>query len=102
MAKTPEGRVKDSVKKLFDEYEVWYCMPATHGYGRSGVPDFISCYMGHFIAVETKTGKKQPTALQQREIRRIQEAGGYALVINEDNLHELRALLNEIQACQQS
>lgn len=96
MAKTPEGAVKEAVRKLFDEYEVWYFMPATHGYGRSGVPDFIGCYQGRLIAVETKAGNKQPTALQQREIRRIQEAGGYALVINEENLHELRALLNTV------
>lgn len=96
MAKTPEGAVKEAVRKLFDEYEVWYFMPATHGYGRSGVPDFIGCYQGRLIAVEAKAGNKQPTALQQREIRRIQEAGGYALVINEENLHELRALLNTV------
>jgi hypothetical protein len=35
---TPEAKVKASVVKLLKQYEVYYFFPATHGFGRSGVP----------------------------------------------------------------
>lgn len=93
---TPEKKVKDKVKKVLEEYGCYYFFPATHGYGRSGVPDIIGCYKGFFFAIECKAGKGTTTALQQREIRRIEEAGGSAIVINENNIEELQTWLETL------
>ena len=68
-------------------------MPATHGYGRSGVPDIIACFNGRFIAIETKAGKGTTTTLQERELDLIRKSGGVAMVINEENLDELKLYL---------
>jgi Holliday junction resolvase len=96
MATTPEGKVKAKVVKLLKERGVYYFFPATFGMGRSGVPDIVCCQGGgHFLAIECKAGKNKPTALQEREIEAIRAAGGTALVINETNLHELEAHLDE-------
>ena len=86
---TPEKKVKDKVRKVLAEYGVYNFMPATHGYGRSGVPDIIACFNGQFIAIETKAGKGKTTALQERELSRIKANGGTTFVINEDNLDDL-------------
>ena len=90
---TPEAKVKQKVKKLFEQYGVYYFMPATGGFGRSGVPDFIACCRGKFIGVECKAGSNQPTALQERELRRIIDAGGAAFVVNEESIATLAAWL---------
>ena len=90
---TPEAKVKAKVKKLLDELRIYYFFPATHGYGRSGVPDIIGCFMGLFVAIECKAGKGQLTALQEREIERIIEAGGFTFVAREDNINELKEKL---------
>lgn len=97
MAKTPEGLVKEKITKLLKEYEVYYFMPIGGMYSKIGVPDVIGCLNGRFIAVEAKAGKGKTTALQDRELRRIKEAGGVSLVINETNLDELRQALEEIK-----
>lgn len=54
-----------------------------HGgqYGTAGVPDIIVCYRGRFIAFEAKEGNNKPTVLQEITIRKILQAGGYALVV---------------------
>jgi Holliday junction resolvase len=91
---TPEAKVKQSVVKILKEYEVYYFFPATGGYGRSGVPDIIACFKGHFIAIECKTKTNSPTALQLREIQKIIVAGGDAVVINEDNLELVRGVID--------
>lgn len=85
MAMTPEAKVKAAVVKLLKKYGVYYFSPNTHGYGRSGVPDIICClHGGKFLAIECKAGKNQPTALQEREIREIQQRKGLAMVVRED------------------
>ena len=86
---TPEAKVKASVVKLLKKHEVYYFFPATHGFGRSGVPDIICCFDGGFLALEIKAGKGKPTALQDREMNRIIDAGGHAYVINEDEVANL-------------
>jgi Holliday junction resolvase len=90
---TPEAKVKASVVKLLKKYEVYYFFPATHGFGRSGVPDIICCLEGNFLAIECKAGNNKPTALQEREMQRIRNANGDAFLINEDNIAMLEAHL---------
>lgn len=87
MAATPEAKVKAKIKKILDEHEVYYAMPVGSGYGRSGVPDFLCCVEGKFLAIEAKaTDKDKPTALQVREMKRIEMSGGLAVVIHEGNI----------------
>jgi Holliday junction resolvase len=96
MAITPEGKVKKEVVNLMNKYDVYYFFPATHGYGRSGVPDVVGCVRGKFIAIECKAGDNKPTALQEREISNIQKAKGHVMVVNEGNIDLLEQVLKEL------
>jgi hypothetical protein len=93
MAMTPEGKVKDVVKKYLKEKGIYYIMPATGGYGSSGAPDIVVCYKGFFIGIEAKAGKGKTTALQELNLAKIKMMGGLALVINENNINELETLI---------
>lgn len=92
---TPEAKVKAAVRKLLTEHGAYYAMPIGSGYGNSGVPDFLVCVRGRFLAVECKAGKGKTTALQDKHLQNIRAAGGHALVINEHNMHELQEVLNQ-------
>jgi Holliday junction resolvase len=94
---TPEGAVKRDVKKVLEAAGVWYFMPVSNGMGRHGIPDFICCVDGQFLAIETKAGKGKTTALQERELETIRAKGGVALVVREDGIDTLRARINEIK-----
>jgi Holliday junction resolvase len=76
---------------------VYYFFPATHGFGRSGVPDIVACVNGHFLAIECKAGKNKPTALQIREIENIRLAGGVAVVANEENWDMLASMVRKLK-----
>jgi Holliday junction resolvase len=93
---TPEAKVKTAVIKILKANNVYYFFPATHGYGRSGVPDIVSCVRGRFVAIECKAGNNKPTALQEREIHNIRAAHGIAVVINENNIDLLETILKEL------
>jgi len=92
---TPESKVKKAVTKILDKYDVYYFFPSTHGYGRSGIPDIIALHNGRFLGIECKAGKNEPTALQLRELFKIQSNGGFTFVINENNLHELEQFFDD-------
>lgn len=90
MALTPEGKVKAQVKRILDDYDIYHFSPFQAGMGRAGIPDIICCCDGKFLAVECKAGKGKTTPLQERELAQIRGHGGVALVINEDNIDELK------------
>jgi hypothetical protein len=99
MASTPEKLVKDKIKKILKAHGAWYAMPMGTGYGNSGVPDFLVCLDGGFLAIEAKAGKGIPTALQEKNLRDIEKAGGRTLIVNETilELGTLEAVLENMK-----
>lgn len=96
MSITKEGVIKKDIKAILDTLGVYYFMPSGNGYGRSAIPDFVGCYKGHFIAIEAKADNLQATAIQQRELTRINSHKGLGLCINTENIGGLRALLEAL------
>jgi Holliday junction resolvase len=90
---TPEAKVKKVVVQQLKGMGAYYFYPVTGGYGRSGVPDIVGCYEGLFFGIECKAGKNKPTPLQEKNLKEISEAGGLALVVNEENMRMTRELL---------
>jgi len=97
MARTPEGIVKDKVKKLLDVYReptmnsagqvfrngLYAHWPVQNGMGMPTL-DCIVCYYGHYIAIETKAPGKHPTPRQQTTIKQMEDAGAIIFVIDGD------------------
>jgi hypothetical protein len=96
MASTPESKVKTKIRAILKEHGVYYAMPIGTGYGNAGVPDFLCCVNGRFVAIEAKAGNGQTTALQDKNLRDIAAANGVTLVIREDNINALAGYLKLI------
>lgn len=93
MALTPEAKVKRKVTTILKAMGCYYFYPVTGGFGKSGVPDIVGSYQGRFFGIECKAGKNKPTPLQQKNLNDIAAAGGIALVINEESIHEVEPTL---------
>ena len=93
---TPEAKVKKKVVDVIKKNNAYYFFPATGGYGRSGVPDIVCCYRGHFVAIECKAGTNKPTPLQEAEMAKISQAQGFVRVVNETNIDDVQAMFNLI------
>ena len=81
---TPEGKVKEQVKKLLKAHKAYYHMPVMNGMGAPTL-DFICCHGGRFFAIETKAGNKQPTPRQEITMTEIAFAGGFVFLVNEES-----------------
>lgn len=95
---TPEGKVKDQVKKALKERNAYYVMVVPTGYGSGvGIPDFVACVpltiteamvgqtVGVFAGIETKApGKiKNTTPNQKKHLHGIADASGMAVVVDD-------------------
>lgn len=87
---TPEGKVKDQVRKFLKAQRVWYYQPVQNGMGVVGIPDFVCCWNGRFLGIETKAPGKRgdTTANQKRVLAEIADHGGYSIVV--DDVEQLK------------
>lgn len=96
MPMTPEGKVKEAVKKFLRLHGIWYFMPVAGPFTVHGVPDFICCWNGKFMGIETKAPKKLNTLTenQKRVISEIERSGGLVYVV--DDVRQLEQLMGVI------
>lgn len=80
---TPEGKVKEKVKRLIKKYGAYYHMPVQNGMGAPTL-DIIGCYYGQYFAVETKAPGKKMTARQHNTAVSMMAAGAEVFVISGD------------------
>jgi len=73
---TPEWFEKKAISQYLDSIGAWHFKPTTMGFGGSGVPDIIFCYLGWFGSIEVKREGKEPTKLQEKRMEQIAIAGG--------------------------
>lgn len=92
--KTLEGRLKDEVKKYLDSIGAVYYMPVPAFNMTRKMVDFLICYKGRFIALETKIHPRKVTTLQAQFICEVIEAGGIAFVAYE--LDQVKQLIEDI------
>jgi len=97
MSKTPESKIKKQVIDIINaEGGVYYFFPSANGLGRTAIPDIICCVRGKFLAIECKAGSISATALQQRELIRINSSGGTGIVINADSIGDLARIIKQL------
>jgi hypothetical protein len=91
--KVTEKWVKAQVVKMLKELEAYYFYPVASGYMRTGVPDIVVCYKSHFLGIECKANGNRTTEIQDRNLVAIKKNGGIAVVIDENNLDQLKEML---------
>lgn len=97
MAQTPEAKVKARIHAALNAAGAYAVNYIGGRFANNGTPDILACLDGRFIGIEAKAGKGKPTALQVRALKRIDEAGGLALCINEDTLSYLKECLSNVR-----
>lgn len=94
---TPEGKIKEGVKKVLKRHGAYYHMPVQNGMGEPTL-DFVVCLNGWFIAIETKAPGGKPTKRQLVTIANMRAAGAQVFVIsNDDEIKTLDVTLNFFQ-----
>lgn len=82
MANTPEGKVKDMVRKMLKEFghSLYAHWPVQNGMG-SPTLDCIGCIAGCYFGIETKVEGKKLTPRQETTKAQMEAAGAVVFVI---------------------
>lgn len=80
---TPEGKVKEAVKRLLTTYGAYWFCPVQNGMGDQAL-DFMHVQIVGLpvFAIETKAPGKKLTKRQERTAQRIMSAGGMVFVVD--------------------
>lgn len=74
----------------------WYFKVWSGPYSKSGIPDIIACVNGNFVALEVKAENGHPSELQKRNIKLINQSGGYARIVYPKDFEILKEELLKI------
>jgi len=88
---TPEGKVKEGIKKELKRVGAFYHMPVQNGMGEPTV-DFVCCLRGHGFLIEAKSPGGKLTARQEITFQKYQAAGGATFLMDgsEQSYNEFR------------
>lgn len=76
-----EKKVENSIKKYLDKLGAYYLKVHGSMYQPAGTPDILACINGQFVGIEVKRpGGGTVSALQQSKLKKIENAGGVAVV----------------------
>lgn len=76
-----EKTFENKVKKFLESQGAWYVKFFANSFTKSGIPDVLACVNGYFVGVEVKAQNGKPSELQLYNVRKIKEAGGFAMVL---------------------
>lgn len=99
MAKQPETKLKEKIRPLLDAISrSWWVK--TSFFSIRGIPDFLGCVNGHFVAIELKKEHAKPDpsreVLQRWVCSRIRDAGGMAFDrVDDSNYLEVIWMISE-------
>jgi hypothetical protein len=82
MAQTPEGKVKDKVKRLLKKHDCYQFWPVQTGYGAATL-DCLGCCNGRYFSIETKAPGKTLTPRQKLTLADMADAGAAVFVVGE-------------------
>ena len=95
MSKNPETIFKE---RVYSDIRKLGFFEKTQQKSKSGIPDFIGCINGRFVAIELKIEEGRLDEIQYIKLKEISSAGGFAVVAFPDTwlyvLEELKQFSN--------
>lgn len=91
-----EKQFENKVKTFLKDNDCWFLKYwGGAAYTKSGIPDILVCCKGWFMGVETKAPNGKPTDLQIYNLRKIDRAGGLAILLYPKDYDLFKKLVND-------
>lgn len=88
-----EKQFENRLKKFLEDEGCWFVKFFANAYTKIGIPDILCCYNGYFVAIEVKAPKGKPSELQKRNVQKIIESGGIAVVLYPDQFDYFKKMI---------
>lgn len=88
-----EKYIENKIKNYLKSKNVWYVKYFANSYTPVGIPDILACVNGKFVGIEVKNEIGKTTLLQDYNIKKIKESGGYALIVNPESFEKFKIFI---------
>ena len=85
------------MKKFLESQGAWYVKFFANSFTKSGIPDILACVNGYFVGIEVKAQNGKPSELQLHNIRKIRQAGGFAVVLYPSAFSEFKQFILDLK-----
>lgn len=85
-----ENKIKDYLRSQDCYFVKYFANRMT----KSGVPDILASVGGHFVGVEVKATNGRPSELQLWNIKKIQQSGGFAVILYPEYFDDFKTLVS--------
>lgn len=93
---TSEAAITRAVRAYLQALpETWWMKVTPNGFTSAGIPDFVVCHRGRFLAFEVKAPGNYPTPLQRSQIGKLDAAGALVGVVR--SVEDVKELVARVQ-----
>lgn len=92
-----EKNFENKVKKFLNEQGAWHVKFFANSFTKSGIPDILACVNGYFVGIEVKAQNGTPSELQFYNVRKIREAGGFAIILYPSGFEEFKKFIIDLK-----
>ena len=92
-----EKQFETKIRKFLEGEGCYYFKVWGGGMQKAGIPDLIVCCNGYFVAVEVKSAKGQPSALQLHTLNEIAKAGGKTWILYPKDFEFFKQLIYRLK-----
>ena len=89
-----EKQFENRVKQFLKEQGCYFIKYWGGGeFTKAGVPDILCCCNSYFLGIEVKAPNGKPSALQIHNLKKIDEAGGYGILLYPKDFKEFEMFI---------
>ena len=67
-----------------------------NAYTPKGIPDILACINGYFVGIEVKAQTGKPSEIQLYNVKKINDAGGFAFVLYPSKFNEFKEFIDAL------
>lgn len=91
-----EKTFENKVKRFLESSGAWFVKFFANSYTKSGIPDILACVNGYFVGIEVKAQNGRPSELQLHNVKKIREAGGFAIVLYPSGFEKFKQFIVDL------
>lgn len=94
-----EKNFENKIKGFLKDHGCWFLKYwGGAAYTKSGIPDILACCNGKFLGIEVKAKNGKPSELQLYNLKKIDEAGGFAILLYPDDFETFKTMIELIRS----
>lgn len=91
-----EKTFENKVKKYLESKGAWFVKFFANSFTKAGIPDILACVNGYFVGIEVKAQNGKPSELQLYNVSKINEAGGFAMILYPSGFSEFKEFIDNL------